>query len=124
MMCSSPTGSPTSGPGREGKFDLDDYVDYLIGFSGIDPVRICCGMPTRVPPLPRGADERGPGSGDPKKPDDDGRTDRSAQSADRGQYIGDRAFARLVPAQCDRHRPEIIRQRAEGVSGFRSLPVS
>ena len=76
-------------PLDDGRFDLDDYIDYLIEFlehigPGAHMLAVC--QPS-VPGLCRGgADERRQASVPAADADHDGRADRHAQGADRGQH--------------------------------------
>src|SRR3546814_19195951 len=45
--------------------------------------------------------------------DDDGRTDRHAQGANRGERTCDDTPARLVPGKCDSDRPRLLSGRSE-----------
>ena len=63
------------------------------------------GLPAGGPGLRRdGADERGQEPLAAEDADDDGRADRHARGADRGQHAGDAAAVQLVRAEC-RSRP-------------------
>ena len=65
------------------------------------------------------ADERRQESVAAEDPDHDGRADRHAQGADRGQHAGDAAAVRLVREQCHRDRADDLPGRgAEGLSGL------
>ena len=83
-------------PLDDGRFDLDDYIDYLIEFlehigPGAHMLAVC--QPS-VPGLcRRRADERRQESLPAEDADHDGRADRHPRGADRGQHGGDRAAA-------------------------------
>ena len=99
MTCSSPTGAtPSWCRVSEGSFDLDDYIDYLIEFLEAIGERTgqaaahAGGLPAVGSGLCRDrAHERRQASGAAEDADDDGRADRHAQGADRGQHAGDRS---------------------------------
>ena len=87
-------------PLSDGSFDLDDYVDYLIEFLELIGERdgraaaFARGVPAGGSGVRRdGADGRRQESVAAEDADDDGRADRHAQSADRGQHAGDPAAA-------------------------------
>ncbi|KAK0357954.1 hypothetical protein LTR94_037299, partial [Friedmanniomyces endolithicus] len=72
--------------------------------------RACAGgVPALGPGLCR---DRADGGGPPSQPsahaDHDGRADRHARGADRGQHAGDRAAVRVVRTECHRHRPAAV----------------
>lgn len=86
-------------PVDEGHFDLDDYIDYLIEYldvigPGAHMIAVC--QPS-VPSLGcRCADVGGKAPRFACKPDHDGRADRHALHADRGERSGNRVTAQLV----------------------------
>ena len=110
-------------PITDGRFDLDDYIDYLIEFlewigerSGRTPEHPC-----RVPAggtriCGDGADGAQKESLAAADADDDGRADRHSRGADRGQHAGDAAAARLVRAECHRDRADDLSGRRAGRS--------
>ena len=85
-------------PVEQGSFDLDDYIDYLIEFLELIGPRSSHMLAVCQPAVPAFAAvalmnaDKHPAT--PRQPDDDGRPDRHAQGADRGQHAGDRAAAR------------------------------
>jgi poly(3-hydroxybutyrate) depolymerase len=93
-------------PLMAGRFDLDDYIDYVIAMLqmlGPDTHVMAVCQPS-VPVL--AATARMEAEGDPCAPsldDADGRADRHPPLADRGQPAGDGTRHRLVPPQL--HHP-------------------
>ncbi len=92
-------------PTDEGSFDLDDYIDYLVEFcdavaeTNRQASAYAGGLSAVGPSLRCNRDhECRQASGDSQNAHDDGRTDRHAPRADRGQHAGDRAAACLVSA--------------------------
>ena len=121
-------------PLSDGSFDLDDYVDYLIEFIELigerDAAsgRTCWRCASRRCPAYAAtalmAADKHPATAEDA--DDDGRADRHAQSADRGQHAGDAAAARLVPAERHRHRADDLSGRRAGrfIRASSSSPAS
>ena len=113
-------------PLAEGRFDLDDYIDYLIGFCEVIGERTGDARPHVLavcqPSVPCYAaawpDERRRASQPAAYLDHDGRADRHARGADRGQHGRYPAPVRLVREQCHRHRSTALcRRRAARVPG-------
>ena len=108
------------GAAGDGRFDLDDYIDYLIDmFRDLGPdlhVMAVCqpSVPVMAAVAPHG------GRGRPAQPaidDADGRADRHPPLADRRQPAGRGARHRLVPRQL--HHPRCLPAiRASGASVY------
>ena len=120
----SPTGStPAWCRSSRARFDLDDYIDYVISMLHVlGAGRACDGG---LPAVGAGAGG-GRADGGARRPlpagddDADGRTDRHARQPDRGQHARQRPRPRLVPRQ--RHharcRSRIRASCATSIPGF------
>jgi poly(3-hydroxybutyrate) depolymerase len=111
-----------------GRFDLDDYIDYLIEFlehigERMGERRTCSRSASRRCPAFAAAalmSRQEPVAA--AHADHDGRADRHAQGADRGQHAGDAAAVSLVREQCDRDRADDLSRRGRKVyPGFLQL---
>ncbi len=116
-------------PLKDGTFDLDDYVDTLIDWltkigPGAHMLAVCQpSVPAYAATALMNADKH---PATPQQPDHDGRPDRHPRGADGGEYAGDRAAPRLVPAECRLHcaRPCFRAAGARSIRAFSSSPVS
>ena len=93
-------------PTERGRFDLDDYIDYVIGFlqklgPDVHVIAVCQPSVPVLAAVALMADMQG--SGGAALDDPDGRPDRHPRQPDPGQPARRRALDRMVRAQ--RHHP-------------------
>ena len=133
--CTSPTGStPAWCRSAEGRFDLDDYIDYVISMLHLlgPDMHVMAVCQPSVPVI--AAVARMEAEDDPLRAaldDADGRADRHPRQPDRGQPARREARHRLVPpatasARCRCPIPGFMREVYPGflqLSGFMAMNI-